>query len=49
MAEILKLNAYGKRWHVMIDGKGIVHSTDTKGSCLDYCRRHRLAIKAVAI
>lgn len=44
MATILKLNAYGYRWHVMIEGRGIVHSGDTKASCLAYCRRHGLTL-----
>ena len=39
-AEIIKLNAYGARWHVMIDGKGVVFSGATKASCRAYCRRH---------
>lgn len=42
MATILKLNACGHRWHVMIEGRGIVHSGKTKASCKDYCRRHNL-------
>lgn len=41
-AQIIQRNAYGFRWHVMIDGRGIVHSGNTKRSCLDYCRRHSL-------
>lgn len=45
MATILKLNAYGHRWHVMVGGRGIVHSGKTKQSCRDYCRRHSLTIQ----
>jgi len=45
-ATILKLNAYGARWHVMIDGKGIVYSGKTKVSCRQYCRRHNIEIAA---
>jgi hypothetical protein len=40
MAHIIKRNAYGYRWHVMIDGRGIVYSGHTMRSCLDYCKRH---------
>jgi hypothetical protein len=44
-AEIIKLNAYGKRWHVMIAGKpGMAYSGNTKRACRDYCRRHNLTI-----
>jgi hypothetical protein len=42
MVTILKLNAYGQRWHVMIEGRGIVYSAKTKNSCKYYCRRHNL-------
>jgi hypothetical protein len=41
-ATILKLNAYGHRWHVMVDGKGIVFSWNTLAACKSYCRRHGL-------
>lgn len=41
-ATILKLNAYGYRWHVMIEGKGIVHSGKTLLSCRRYCQRHQI-------
>ncbi len=44
MITILKLNAYGARWHVMIEGRGIVFSGNTKLACRDYCRRHNLKI-----
>lgn len=44
MATLLKLNAYGARWHVMIEGKGIVYSGNTKSACRAYCRRHGLTI-----
>ncbi len=40
---IFKLNAYGMRWHVMIDGQGIRYSAMTKRQCIDYCKRHELA------
>jgi hypothetical protein len=43
-AKILRLNAYGARWHVMIDGKGVVFSGTTKASCRAYCRRHGHAV-----
>lgn len=39
---IIKLNAYGQRWHIIIDGKGVVFSGPTKCSCYAYCRRHNL-------
>ena len=42
MAEIIKLNAYGNRWHVMVEGRGVVYSGKTLRSCKDYCRRHSL-------
>lgn len=41
-AQILKLNAYGARWHVMVDGRGVVFSSSTLESCRAYCRRHQL-------
>jgi hypothetical protein len=41
-AKIFKVNAYGFRWHVFIDGREIVHSGHTKASCLAFCRRHNL-------
>lgn len=43
-ATILKLNAYGYRWHVMEDGRGRVHSASTLRSCLAYCRRRGLVV-----
>ena len=42
MATILKLNAYGARWHVMTEARGIVFSAKTRSACTDYCRRHGL-------
>ncbi len=39
-AQILKLNAYGHRWHVLVEGRGIVYGGQTKRSCASYCRRH---------
>ena len=44
IATILKLNAYGARWHVMVDGRGVVFSGSTKISCRRYCRRHNLTV-----
>jgi hypothetical protein len=38
--EILKLNAYGHRWHVSKPGIGIIFSANTLRACLDYCIRH---------
>ncbi len=47
-ATLLKLNAYGYRWHVMIEGRGIVYSAETKVECRRYCVRHKLAVKEIA-
>ena len=46
MATLLRLNAYGYRWHVMCEGRGIVFSGASKRSCLAYCRRRGLQINA---
>ncbi len=43
-ATILKLNAYGARWHVMVEGKGVVFSGNTKSGCQAYCRRRGLTV-----
>jgi hypothetical protein len=43
-ATILRLNAYGFRWHVMEDGNGRVFSANTKRSCLAFCRRRGLKV-----
>ncbi len=40
---IIKLNAYGYRWHVLRElGKGIAFSGRTLMDCKHYCRRHGL-------
>lgn len=44
MATLLKLNAYGGRWHVLVEGKGVMYTGGTRRDCLAYCRRRGLVI-----
>ena len=43
-ATLLELNAYGGRWHVLVDGKGVMFTGQTKADCLAYCRRRQLTV-----
>ena len=40
-AELLKLNAYGGRWHVLVNDR-IIHTANSKRSALAYCKRRGL-------
>lgn len=42
---LMKLNAYGRRWHVLRIGFGIIYSGKTAWQCRDYARRHGLTLE----
>ena len=56
-ATLLKLNAYGARWHVRRDYNPsamdrptrdpIIASFQTKRACKEFCKRHNIQIREV--